>query len=84
MGENANAFTPLLWGWSAVLLLFFADRLCCVQVRRLRSLLPLLLLLGGLWLAAELVDLGQRGQAALAGWPPLQSFNHALHLPPPS
>lgn len=84
MGESGNAFTPLLWGWSAVLLLFALDRLCCLQLRRLRSAVPLLLLLGGLWLSAELIELAERGQAALSAWPALQSFNHALRPPPRS
>jgi len=74
-----DGLTPLLWGWSALLFLFMVDQLCGLNPRRLRSMLPLLLLTGGLWLSSTLADLAMRCEVAVNGWAPLQSFEHALH-----
>lgn len=73
-----DGLEPLLWGWSAVLLLFVVDQLCSLHPRRLRSVAPLLLLIGGLWLSSAFADLVVRCEVAVNGWAPLQSFEHAL------
>jgi hypothetical protein len=73
-----DGFAPLLWGWSVLLLLFIVDRLCSLHPQRLRSVLPLFLLAGGLWLSSTLVDLALRCQVEVNNWAPLQSFEHAL------
>ena len=82
MGETANGFAPLLWGWSALLLLYAVDRLCSLQAQRLRPVLPLLLLLCGLWLSSDLFELALRGQARLNSLGPLHSLEHAFEPHP--
>lgn len=79
MGEG---FAPLLWGWSVLLSLFVLDRLCrCnAQVACLRSILPPLLLLGGLWLKPQWLELALRCQSGLMDSAPLRFFGQALRL----
>lgn len=74
-----DGLTPLLWGWSGLLFLFIVDQLCRLDPRRLRSMLPLFLLAGGLWLSSALVDLALHCEVAVNGWVPLQPVEHALH-----
>jgi hypothetical protein len=82
MGENWNGLPPPLWAWVPVLLLYALERLLRYDAHRARSILPLLLLLGGICLHSRLGELAQRCQATLFISPPVRLFDQALRLPP--
>ena len=77
MGEDF----PLLWVSAGAITLFALDWMRRFDLRRLHSVLPPLLLLGGWCMRPQLMELALRCQGALFDSAPLQFFDHALRLP---